>query len=149
MDAFYKYSVEKEELLIEKLKELSGKSNLEFTIETHIIEEADAHYKHITGIAIKDPNTNRGRVVFLLKHVNQATVRIQEMNLDKALKNLNNFMLGTGTFITLLAGGPLTFLFGVGYTAYGIKGKLKEKAFNKHIHSMITDIFELEQIQSI
>ena len=32
VDAFYKYSVEKEELLIEKLKELSGKSNLEFTI---------------------------------------------------------------------------------------------------------------------
>ena len=28
MDAFYKYSAEKEELLIEKLKELSGKSNL-------------------------------------------------------------------------------------------------------------------------
>ena len=149
MDAFYKYSAEKEELLIEKLKELSGKSNLEFTIETHIDEEDDAHYKHITGIALKDPSGKRGRVIFLWKHVNQATVRIQEMNLDKALKNSNNFLLGTGTFITLLAGGPVTFLVGVGYTAYGIKGKLKEKAFNKHIHSMITDIFELEEIQSI
>lgn len=149
MDAFYKYSAEKEELLIEKLKELSGKSNLEFTIETHINEEADAHYKHITGIALKDPSGKRGRVIFLWKHVNQATVRIQEMNLDKALKNSNNFLLGTGTFITLLAGGPVTFLVGMGYTAYGIKGKLKEKAFNKHIHSMITDIFELEEIQSI
>ena len=149
MDAFYKYSAEKEELLIEKLKELSGKSNLEFTIETQINEEADAHYKHITGIALKDPSGKRGRVIFLWKHVNQATVRIQEMNLDKALTNSNNFLLGTGTFITLLAGGPVTFLVGMGYTAYGIKGKLKEKAFNKHIHSMITDIFELEEIQSI
>ena len=149
MDAFYKYSAEKEELLIEKLKELSGKSNLEFTIETHIDEEADAHYKHITGIALKDPSGKRGRVIFLWKHVNQATVRIQEMNLDKALKNSNNFFLGTGTFLTLLAGGPVTFLVGVGATVVGVKGKLKEKAFNKHIHSMITDIFELEEIQSI
>ena len=149
MDAFYKYSAEKEELLIEKLKELSGKSNLEFTIETHIDEEADAHYKHITGIALKDPSGKRGRVIFLWKHVNQATVRIQEMNLDKALKNSNNFFLGTGTFITLLAGGPLTFLVGVGATVVGVKGKLNEKAFSKHIHSMITDIFELEEIQAI
>ena len=149
MDAFYKYSAEKEELLIEKLKELSDKSNLQFTVETHIDEDAEAQYKHATGIAMKDPSGKRGRVIFLWKHVNQATVRIQEMNLDKALKNSNNFLLGTGTFITLLAGGPVTFLVGVGYTAYGIKGKLKEKAFNKHIHSMITDIFELEEIQAI
>ena len=71
------------------------------------------------------------------------------MKLDKALKNSNNFLLGTGTVITLIAGGPLTFLVGVGYTAFGIKGKLGEKAFNKHIHSMITEIFELEEIQAI
>ena len=149
MDAFYKYSAEKEELLIEKLKELSDKSNLQFTVETHIDEDAEAQYTHATGIAMKDPSGKRGRVIFLWKHVNQATVRIQEMNLDKALKNSNKFFLGTGTFITLLAGGPLTFLVGVCATVVGVKGKLNEKAFNKHIHSMITDIFELEEIQSI
>ena len=59
VDAFYKYSAEKEELLIEKLKELSEKSNLQFTIETHIDEDAEAHYKHATGIAIKDPNSKQ------------------------------------------------------------------------------------------
>ena len=59
MDAFYKYSAEKEELLIEKLKELSDKSNLKFTIETQIDEEAEAKYKHATGISIKDPSQQR------------------------------------------------------------------------------------------
>lgn len=149
MDAFYKYSPDKEELLITKLKELSEKSNLKIEIQTNVDEEVGTKYKYATGIAITDSSSERGRVIVLWKHVNQATVRIQELKVGKALKNVNNKLLGTGTLLTLLAGGPLTLAFGVGSTVFGIKGKMDERAFKKRIHSIITDIFELEEIQAM
>lgn len=149
MDAFYKYSPDKEELLIRKLQELSGKSNLDFMIERQVNEEDDANYKEIIGIALKDYRGKRGRVILLWKHVNETTVKIEELDLKRVLKTNYNLFVGAGTLLALFAGGPVTFLAGAGSTVFGIKGKINEKAFNKHIHSIITDIFELEEIQSI